>query len=199
MNLTCRTCGQPKTETEYYKDKQSRTGRQSRCKDCTRAASSANYEKHRFAEHGDRTKCANCGKELKHQGAQYCSAEPCRKAQAVSPEAIAKRKRWFAENLDLRREYNRRSHIKRKRLLENAATDDVTWTGVMERDHWICQICGERIDSDIKSPDPMSPSWDHIVPLSEGGDHTWANLQAAHFGCNARKGNRGEPQQLALI
>ena len=32
------------------------------------------------------------------------------------------------------------------------------------------------------------PSIDHIVPLSWGGLHSWANVQLAHHGCNTAKG-----------
>ena len=134
--------------------------------------------------------CANCGVELRHHDAVYCSAKACQQVR---------RRKWFEDNHELRREYNRKNKAKRRALRREAVTDDVTWTGIMERDHWTCQLCGEHIDQTMKSPDPMSPTWDHIVPLSEGGDHTWANLQAAHYGCNSRKSNRGGPQQLALI
>lgn len=199
MNLTCRTCRQSKPEDEYYKDKQSRTGRQSRCKVCTRAASAANYEAHRSAAHADRGNCTHCGQELKHQGATYCSAPECQKARDRSDEYVSRRRQWFRDNPDKAREYYKKNEIKRKRLLAGARTDNVTWHGILERDHWTCQLCGDPINREIKAPHPKSPSWDHVVPLSQGGDHTWANLQAAHFGCNARKCNRGEPQQLALI
>jgi hypothetical protein len=36
-------------------------------------------------------------------------------------------------------------------------------------------------------------------PLSRGGDDTRANVQLAHFLCNARKGAAGGGEQLALI
>ena len=143
--------------------------------------------------------CKHCGKQLTRHNATYCSAPACRKAQSRSPEAVAKRKQWFDENDELRREYNRKNKAKRRALRKSCRTDDVTWHGIMERDHWTCQLCGKPIDPDLKAPDPKSATWDHIVPLVEGGDHTWANLQASHYGCNARKSNRGEPQQLALI
>jgi len=47
-------------------------------------------------------------------------------------------------------------------------------------------------------PHPKAPTVDHIVPVSEGGDDTRANVQLAHFVCNSVKGARGS-QQLALI
>lgn len=59
---------------------------------------------------------------------------------------------------------------------------------VYERDGWKCGICGEAIDRQAKSPDDRSASVDHIVALSLGGDHTYANVRTAHFGCNWRRG-----------
>jgi 5-methylcytosine-specific restriction endonuclease McrA len=58
------------------------------------------------------------------------------------------------------------------------------------RDGWLCGICGHAIDPDLRWPDPMSVSLDHVVALANGGDHSAANLQAAHLVCNIRKGAR---------
>lgn len=54
-----------------------------------------------------------------------------------------------------------------------------------------CALCGEAIDYELKHPDRMSFSVDHIVPTSQGGAVTdQANLQPTHLGCNARKAHR---------
>lgn len=60
---------------------------------------------------------------------------------------------------------------------------DALWTGV-------CGICGLPMDREVRWPDPMSKSIDHIIPLSKGGSHTQENLAWAHLGCNVRKGVR---------
>lgn len=59
---------------------------------------------------------------------------------------------------------------------------------VFARDGWCCQLCGGPIDATLRSPDPGSASVDHVVPLARGGSHTQDNVQAAHLGCNVRKG-----------
>ena len=41
-------------------------------------------------------------------------------------------------------------------------------------------------------PDRRSPSVDHVVPLSRGGDDTLANVKLSHLTCNLSKGNRVE-------
>lgn len=61
---------------------------------------------------------------------------------------------------------------------------------LVERDGPDCALCGEYVDFTLRSPDPLSPSVDHIVPRSLGGTHDPANLQLAHRICNTRKGVR---------
>ena len=58
---------------------------------------------------------------------------------------------------------------------------------VYERDGWICGLCGEPVDRELRYPDPMSPSLDHVIPLSRGGHHVLENVQLAHLTCNVRK------------
>lgn len=55
----------------------------------------------------------------------------------------------------------------------------------------ICGICGLPVDKSLKSPDPMSKTVDHIIPVSKGG-HPFDldNLQLAHRCCNRQKGTR---------
>jgi len=59
----------------------------------------------------------------------------------------------------------------------------------MQRDHRICGICDLQIAAEYDDRRYM-PSLDHIVPLSKGGEHSYANTQPAHLLCNIRKGNR---------
>ena len=61
---------------------------------------------------------------------------------------------------------------------------------VCDRDGWACWICGQRIPQDLKFPDRLSGSVDHVVPLALGGHHGWDNVKAAHLRCNSRRGGR---------
>jgi 5-methylcytosine-specific restriction endonuclease McrA len=82
-------------------------------------------------------------------------------------------------------------HVQARRARERAATVEPFFPSeVYARDDWTCGLCGGAIDSAAKKPHPQSPSIDHIVPLVLGGDHSLANVQAAHLGCNVRKGAR---------
>ena len=56
-----------------------------------------------------------------------------------------------------------------------------------------CPRCKRLIDPPGRWPHrhPLSPSVDHIVPLSVDPSraHDITNLRAMHFGCNARRGD----------
>jgi 5-methylcytosine-specific restriction endonuclease McrA len=54
-----------------------------------------------------------------------------------------------------------------------------------------CGICGGEIDSALKWPHPLSPTLDHVEPVSAGGDLLdRSNCRAAHFYCNSSRSNR---------
>jgi hypothetical protein len=116
--------------------------------------------------------CATCSTSLvgKRADAQFCSAS-CRDA---SP-ANAMR-------------YRDKSKLRRARIKSGQRGEPVRAEAVLDRDGWMCGLCGESIDGSVRWPDPASPSIDHITPVSRGGSHSMANLQAAHLGCNSRKG-----------
>lgn len=96
---------------------------------------------------------------------------------------LEKNRKWNAANPD--KYYNQRArHRARKYATRTGPVDlDALWTGS-------CGICDGPMDGDLKRPDPMSKSVDHIVPLSRGGTHTQDNLQWTHLRCNLRKGAR---------
>ena len=55
----------------------------------------------------------------------------------------------------------------------------------------ICGICGKPVDKSIRYPDPMSPTVDHIIPVSRNGDPVAIeNLQLAHRCCNRMKSDK---------
>lgn len=75
-----------------------------------------------------------------------------------------------------------------RRLALASATELVTPLVVFKRDRWICQICHHRVDSGLSGRHKVGPTLDHIVPLSKGGPHSYANSQLAHRSCNSSKG-----------
>ena len=51
-----------------------------------------------------------------------------------------------------------------------------------------CFLCSQPISLDIKWPDPLSLSLDHITPLVRSGSHSYDNCAATHLRCNLVKG-----------
>lgn len=95
----------------------------------------------------------------------------------------------------------RKDHWHRRRALKRGAStgEPVILSEIAERDRWRCQLCKRAVSRKRRWPEPLSPSLDHIVPLSRGGAHALSNVQLAHLRCNVSKGNRGGGEQLALI
>jgi 5-methylcytosine-specific restriction endonuclease McrA len=56
------------------------------------------------------------------------------------------------------------------------------------RDQDTCRICGEPVDFSRRAPDPRAATIDHVIVLSKGGAHSYANTQLAHLQCNMAKG-----------
>ncbi len=55
----------------------------------------------------------------------------------------------------------------------------------------VCGICGKPVDLSLKSPNPMAPCVDHIIPVAKGGHPSdIANLQLAHWCCNRQKSDK---------
>jgi 5-methylcytosine-specific restriction endonuclease McrA len=67
-----------------------------------------------------------------------------------------------------------------------------------QRDGFRCHLCRRRVNPNLRAPHPRSATFDHLMPVSAGGNDDPANLALAHFGCNSSRGARGTVQ-LALI
>lgn len=54
----------------------------------------------------------------------------------------------------------------------------------------VCHLCQGAIDLDLKWPDPMSFTRDHIKPRSLRGTDSIRNQRPAHKRCNESRGNK---------
>ncbi len=88
---------------------------------------------------------------------------------------------------------------KRNALKREVYIEDVPELEIFERDNYICQICRKKVVLDKKWPHPLSPTLDHIVPLSCGGEHSKKNVRIVHLKCNLSKGNRCLPEGEQLL
>lgn len=86
---------------------------------------------------------------------------------------------------------------KDERLKQCVQNDKSLWLQpLIKRDNNTCQICGRKCDLydyEVTASGAMIcgdryPTIDHIVPLSKGGQHIWANAQLACRKCNREKG-----------
>lgn len=98
-------------------------------------------------------------------------------------------------------EYHRkmRSKVKyRRKMLKRGASvsQNIDPMKVLKRDKHRCQMCGcktpKRLRGTIKD---NAPEIDHIVPLSEGGNHSYNNVQTLCRSCNQSKSNNYVGQQ----
>ncbi|WP_062077674.1 HNH endonuclease [Demequina globuliformis] len=115
--------------------------------------------------------CRACGTEFRGNGKNYsyCSRECF--------ESYRHKANW--------------KHVTARRARVRAATvEPYRREDIFERDEWTCGICHGPIDKGEEWPSLASPVVDHIIPLSRGGEHSPANAQAAHNGCNIRKSNK---------
>lgn len=90
------------------------------------------------------------------------------------------------------RRCNKRYYDRIKTSRRRAAArvgEDISHIVVFERDGWRCQICKRKTPRELIGLQvPRSPELDHIVPLSQGGAHTYANVQCLCHDCNMEKG-----------
>lgn len=70
-----------------------------------------------------------------------------------------------------------------------AEGDEIDSLTLFERDGWWCHLCDNKINRRLRLPNWWAATIDHVIPLSQGGTHTWDNVKAAHAKCNFDKAN----------
>lgn len=135
-------------------------------------------------------------KELTRKHYEKVIADPKLKAKRLAATA-----KWRAENREHLRESERayreanpdykrtKDHRSRARRL-GVFVEDVKLSVLFARDAGRCGICGEQADMATRWPDPLTATIDHVIPMSRGGLHEYANVQLAHAVCNSRKNDR---------
>lgn len=123
-------------------------------------------------------------REWKKQNREKLARKSREWYHANSEYALERRKEYVAANPEKARAWGRKSANKRHAIKKQVFVEAVEARVVFERDKGQCGICGEQVD-------PMSP-WevDHIMPISKGGLHAYANVQLAHRSCNRKKHDR---------
>lgn len=134
--------------------------------------------------------CSVCNAEFAQpQGGNrviYCSAKCRTKARNSRPSSRENLKRWQERHPEKTAEWHS-TNRHRRRLAIGVLGESVSPAVVFERDKWRCQLCGCRVKSGSAGYDPGRATLDHIIPLSRGGSHTYANIQTACHLCNSKK------------
>jgi hypothetical protein len=109
-----------------------------------------------------------------------------RKKNAERVREYARNKRQTEEN----REWNRQRLAKRRASMFGVGHEPYVQREIFERDNWKCWICKTKVDRNKAYPHPMSPTIDHVIPLSKGGPDAAYNVACAHWGCNLGKSDK---------
>lgn len=119
--------------------------------------------------------CRTCGNSFRASYAKCKKCPPCHEAY----ETLGK------------------NHWARAKRFDVEYDSTITRTEVLDLGAWHCKLCDTPIDRLAEYPKDFDEygSIDHITPMSLGGAHVWANVQAAHLGCNIEKGNHVSTQE----
>lgn len=117
--------------------------------------------------------CAHCGVTycaLKPVVMKYCG-EQCKSNQA--------------------KDQKRTARLARKAIQRASSVERVSPNKVFTRDGWSCYLCGCHTPSELRgSYMQNAPELEHVVPLSRGGEHSYANVRCACRACNLIKGDK---------
>ena len=94
------------------------------------------------------------------------------------------RQAWFKANPRARAAYA----ASRRARIRGSFVEHIDHQRLHEMHGGRCGVCGEFIDLTFAWPHPRSLTHDHVIPVSRGGEHSYANAQPAHWRCNELKG-----------
>lgn len=211
----CSRCGLSKPLAEFPPSKATNSSQW--CRQCLRE--DARRRKGLAATERD-VECECCGRRFHttYTKAMFCSRDCKTKArndarQAAIDEAKGVRRcvhctasmptTMRADAKFCSDECNSAAHAITRKMAKRAGVDKsdtlLSRAYIAERDGFRCHLCGGKVSMARKYPDPLSPSVDHVVPLSRGGTNDLANLKLAHLRCNLAKGDGANGEQLMMF
>lgn len=218
MNHTCADCKQAKPQADFYKDKSKASGIHQYCKECARRRSNERYARKVTERTGKapqrqratRKPCAYCQQPfVPARPSNVCCSRECRaklnargrtkgKQQQIGVCTVCGNAFEKAHERVVTcsktcsklhsKELGRGNTHRRRARMKAVDYEPINALEVYRRDKWCCGICGEAIDPSVNYPHAASASIDHVTPIALGGSHTRDNVQAAHLGCNMKKG-----------
>jgi len=204
---TCQHCGKEFSKDSAYRMKYCSTT-------CANAAKRIPSEmlKEREAKKQIQKRCQWCGSDFvtTYPNKKYCSAAcgyegnlrdkrvkwaaefvpkqfACKECGAKVVTECGKPFRSFCSIECQERYFSRGYNQRRKKQVQLAYKEPVSFKKIYKRDKGICCICGMPVLNDKSPTNIWGATIDHIVPLSQGGAHEPANCQLAHRICNSLK------------
>lgn len=184
---TCDICGSTFTLNAWN---------QRRCSDDCRAEAHRVYQKeyiennrHRIRETAREYREKNRDKLLEgmkqwHADNREREKEYSRKRYRENPKVREKAREYKRKN---RHKYTAAEN-KRRAAKFKAFVEDVNLVGLVKKKGFNCGVCGRLAFPTIENRyHPLRAQVDHIIPLSKGGEHSYANCQITHASCNAQK------------
>ena len=191
----CALCGQSFLPTNYTKD-----GEQQYCsRECAANRTVEQTAKRRLIEKEAATYrkwAMGYGRGIhRHRFRRWRerASQPC--IDCGCPVGVARTKTYPASRCGscAAKERNRQSRIsgkKREARLRGVTVEAVDPIKVFERDGWRCYLCGcETPKGKRGTYDDDAPELEHIIPVSRGGEHSYANTACSCRSCNAAKGD----------
>lgn len=207
----CSKCGVLKGLGEFHKNRKAYDGHTPDCKNCVRERAMAFYVRHRGDvlertrkyKHEHTIQIAEHKKEYyathreyllwRHKEYQKTHKDEYRKRSInfhkAHKEKVAEYKKKYASSEKGKAAQKRKHHAHdtRMKATENTLTD-AQWKKILVMQNNRCNICHSRFTA------KLSPTTDHIIPLSKGGGLTFENVQALCGSCNSSKHAKLDPQ-----
>lgn len=129
------------------------------------------------------------------QAANRSSINAKHRAQyAENPAVFLERvRRWIAKNPQKARNISQNHNERRRSVLLNVPVNDLTteqWRTIKAHYGHHCVYCHRKM---------QRLTMDHVLPLSQGGSHTFSNVVPACPSCNSRKSDGPPPSPVQLL
>lgn len=199
---TCNRCGFEKSIEEFPKNSSSRDGYKSICKICnyatTKTSREANKEQHKERTHAEYVRNVETKRKYRRENAEDIKAY-YRNRRANDPVYRQKMNEYQSEYASSHREQMNRyvrkwkeanplkgtEYAMRYKARKQAVTvEEVDYERIFQESDGICYICNKQIlpHHDIE--------FDHIIPITRQGPHSYENVKMVHQCCNSRKSDK---------
>jgi 5-methylcytosine-specific restriction endonuclease McrA len=165
----CKVCDEPKPLSEYHKDSGGTDGYRAQCKPCRNG-----YMQGYYAENIDSRR-------------DYIRAHVANNLEHVRALDRARYERHKDKRIALATEA---VHIRRARMMKAEYEPGITDTSLRKIHGDNCRYCGVVMEFKRGKRGAIKPTRatiEHIMPISKGGTHTWANTTLACHQCNTSK------------